>query len=177
MVPEIPAAFRGRHPRLLILDVDGVLTSNHIYLDGEGREWKPFYVPDGTGIRLVAGVGVEVAFLSGRASPVVHRRAEELGVARHVSGVDDKAAAVRDMLRATGIPRESAVYVGDDLVDLPPMREVELPVAVANAHPLVQRAAIAVTARAGGDGAVREVCEWILVTRGDWSKVLERYAQ
>ncbi len=167
-VPRIPPAFAGVQPQILILDVDGVLTSNVVYLDGGQGEWKPFFIPDGTGIRLLGSVGVRVAFVSGRASAAVHRRAEELGVFRHLSGVGLKGPVVRGLLDETGIAKDQAVYVGDDLQDLSAMEEVGLPVAVANAHPEVKTRAVAVTEKAGGDGAVREVCEWILVARGDW---------
>ncbi|MEE8142700.1 MAG: HAD hydrolase family protein [Planctomycetota bacterium] len=175
----IPPAFRGAMerdagPELLILDVDGVLTNNIILLDGDGGEWKPFYVPDGTGIHLLQIVGVKVALVSGRLSAVVHRRAKELGIDWHLSGVRDKSKAVRDILNQAGASREHAVYVGDDLIDIPAMREVDLPVAVANAPEEVRRESVAVTRAQGGQGAVREVCEWILAARGEWARVLEK---
>lgn len=171
----MPDAFQGKHPRLLILDVDGVLTSNDVWIDGLGSEWKAFHVPDGTGIRLLQEVGVGLALISGRRSEVVHRRAEELGISHHLSGVHDKAQAVRELLAAQEVGSSDVVYVGDDLVDLPPMQIVGLPVAVANAHALVLEAACAVTRNAGGAGAVREVCEWILHARGEWGLALKRY--
>ncbi|MGE3164540.1 MAG: KdsC family phosphatase [Planctomycetota bacterium] len=175
MSSEIPAAFRGSHPRLLILDVDGVLTDNQIWLNGEEGEWKAFFVPDGTGLRLLQLVGVEVAFVSGRASAVVHRRAREMKIERHHSGVHRKGEFVVDLLAETAVPAEQAVFVGDDLIDIPAMQAVRLPVAVANAHADVRKAACAVTTRPGGEGAVREVCEWILAARGEWELAKERY--
>ena len=177
MISDTPPPFREHPPAILILDVDGVLTSNRILLDGEGREWKPFFIPDGAGIKWLQGAGVEVVLVSGRPSPVVARRASELGISHHLDGVHDKAPAVQALLRELDIAAEAAVYVGDDLIDLPPMRAAGLPVAVANAHPQVCRAAVAVTTREGGSGAVREVCEWILAARGEWTRIVERYAQ
>lgn len=171
----MPAPFEGCRPSLLILDVDGVLTDNRIWLNGDGEEWKAFHVPDGTGIVLMKQAGVELALLSGRASGVVHRRAEELGIQRHLSGIHTKESAVDDILAETGIDAKDTVYVGDDLIDLPPMRKVGLPVAVANAHPMVKETACAVTRAEGGRGAVREVCEWILHARGEWSDAVRRY--
>lgn len=175
MSSEIPAAFRGSKPRLLVLDVDGVLTNNRIWLDGGDDEWKAFFVPDGTGLRLVQLVGVEVAFVSGRKSEVVHRRAREMKIDRHYSGVHKKGEFVTALLAETGVLADQAVFVGDDLIDIPAMKSVGLPVAVANAHEEVRAVACAVTTRAGGEGAVREVCEWILAGRGEWELAKARY--
>lgn len=175
MTRALPPIFRGRHPEILILDVDGVLTPNLIYLDGEGQEWKPFFVPDGTGLRLIQVVGVKTALLSGRASRATHKRAEELAIDWYRSGIHDKGAATRELLEESGIGPDKAVYVGDDLVDLPAMDAVGIPVAVANARPEVIERAAAVTECEGGRGAVREVCEWILHARGEWDTAMRRY--
>ena len=175
MEEPIPAPFQGCRPSLLVLDVDGVLTDNRIWLNGAGDEWKAFHVPDGTGIVLLKQAGIELALVSGRASAVVHRRAEELGIERHLSGIHTKEAAVEEILADTGIDAKDTVYIGDDLIDIPPMRKVGLPVAVANAHPMVKETACAVTKTEGGRGAVREVCEWILHARGEWCDAVERY--
>lgn len=166
---NIPPAFRGRRPELLILDVDGVLTPNLIYLDGNGNEWKPFYVPDGVGLTMLREAGVRIAFLSGRPSEATHARAKSLRIDWHRTGVSEKGPATRALIDEAGTTPEATVYVGDDLIDLPAMREVGLPVAVADARPQVLEAAAAVTSADGGRGAVREVCEWILVARGDWN--------
>ncbi len=153
---------------MLILDVDGVLTPNLIYLDGNGNEWKPFYVPDGAGLSMLRQVGVRVAFLSGRPSQATHARAEALKIDWHLTGVAEKGRATLDLIDKAGTTPEATVYVGDDLIDLPAMKEVGLPIAVANARPQVLERAVAVTTAEGGRGAVREVCEWILRARGDW---------
>ncbi len=175
MNQDLPPPFRGARPEILILDVDGVLTPNLVYLNDEGREWKPFFVPDGLGIRLVQRFGVPVAFVSGRKSDATRHRAEELDVKWLQTGVVDKASEVNRLLADLGVARQDAVFVGDDLIDLPAMRAVDLPVAVPNAHEEVRRVACAVTSEPGGKGAVREVCEWILKARGDWNRVLEGY--
>ena len=113
--------------------------------------------------------------LSGRRSEVTHRRARELGIDWHKSGISDKGSATQELLRELDVAAENAVYVGDDLIDLPAMNIVGFPVAVANARPQVLDAARAVTTQPGGEGAVREVCEWILHSRGDWDRALGAY--
>ena len=122
-------------------------------------------------------VGVPTALISGRKSEVTHRRARELSIDWHKSGISDKGTATRELLRESGVDPKHAVYVGDDLIDLPAMELVGMPVAVANARPHVLRAACAVTRSCGGEGAVREVCEWILHARGDWERALGAYLQ
>lgn len=171
--PDPPAAFREHPPEFLVLDVDGVLTDNSITLDEEGRETKRFHVPDGQGIKLLQRAGVEVALLSGRKSAVVDARARELGIARAESGVTDKSARIEALLADTGADPARTVYVGDDWIDIGPMRRVGLPVAVQNAIPAVCAIAVAVTTRGGGAGAVREVCDWILEARGDYARITE----
>ncbi|MFQ5653996.1 MAG: KdsC family phosphatase [Planctomycetota bacterium] len=177
MSPEIPPSFGDTRPELLILDVDGVLTPNQIFVSEEGGEWKPFFVPDGTGLKLLLQNGVQVALISGRPSRAVEHRARELGIAHCETGVRAKGRAVTTLLERTGVSPSAAVYAGDDLIDLAAMGEVGLPVAVRNAHPEVIRRAVAVTHREGGRGAVREICEWILRARGDWEHVLEGYLE
>jgi 3-deoxy-D-manno-octulosonate 8-phosphate phosphatase (KDO 8-P phosphatase) len=172
-----PAPLVAAPPELLILDVDGVLTDNLISLDGEGRERKSFFVPDGTGLHLLRRAGVPVALLSGRRSAVVEARARELAIDHAYSGILDKGPKVDEIIAAIGASAARTVYVGDDWIDLAPMRRVGLPIAVANAIPEVKTAAIAVTSRAGGAGAVREICHWILRARGDWDRIIEEVSR
>ncbi|MGA1487619.1 MAG: KdsC family phosphatase [Planctomycetota bacterium] len=157
-----PGPFRESPPRLLILDVDGVLTDNSIWLDGQGNEMKRFHVPDGAGIRRLLRAGIPVALVSGRRSAVVEARARELGIEHAWSGVEHKGPKVLEIMASLQVDPARTVFVGDDLVDLSAMAEVGLPVAVANAIPEVKAAAVAETTCAGGAGAVREVCDWIL---------------
>ena len=160
-----PPIFLEHPPELLVLDVDGVLTDNTIWLDANGAEQKRFFVPDGTGIRRIQRAGVPVALVSGRKSGVVDARAKELGIEHAYSGVIEKTPRVEAIIAATGVRADRTVYMGDDWIDLDPMGAVGLPVAVANAIREVKEIAIAVTTIPGGFGAVREVCDWILLAR------------
>ncbi|HYL02108.1 MAG TPA: HAD-IIIA family hydrolase [Steroidobacteraceae bacterium] len=152
----------ARAIRLLVLDVDGVLTDGRLYYGPHGEALKVFDVRDGLGLRQLAGAGVELAVISGRRSIMVSRRCRELGV-RHVhQGAPDKLAIFERLRGRLGLAAGACACVGDDLPDLPLMRAVGLAFAVADAHPRVRRAADLVTRRAGGHGAVREVCELLL---------------
>jgi 3-deoxy-D-manno-octulosonate 8-phosphate phosphatase (KDO 8-P phosphatase) len=151
--------------RLLVLDVDGVLTDGRLWFGPDGEALKAFHVRDGVGIKAVLGAGVEVGIISGRRSAAVERRAAELGL-RHVrQGCDNKAEALRQLTAALGVPADATACVGDDTPDLPMMALVALPIAVADAHPDVLAAARHVTRAAGGAGAVREVCDLLLDAR------------
>ncbi len=151
--------------RALVLDVDGVLTDGGLYYGERGEAMKRFDVRDGLGLRRVREAGLLVAFITGEDTPIVLRRAEKLGVRDVRLGIEDKLAALEEVLAARGIAPEEAAYMGDDLTDLPPMGRAGLAVAVADAAPEVLRAAHWVTRRAGGSGAVREVCDAILAQR------------
>jgi YrbI family 3-deoxy-D-manno-octulosonate 8-phosphate phosphatase len=161
--------------RLLVLDVDGVLTDGGIVYSDAGAEIKRFHVRDGSGIKYWCRAGHRCAFLSGRASPVVERRAAELGVGTVRLGAKVKLPVFREILEALQVTAEETIYVGDDLPDLPPMREAGLAVAVAGAVAEVRDAADAATEHSGGDGAVREVVEAVLQAQGRWDGILERY--
>ena len=163
----VPEPFLASPPELLILDVDGVLTDNTIWLDEDGREQKRFFVPDGTGIYRLGQVGVPVALVSGRPSGVVDARAKELRLEHAYSGVEKKLPKVQEIIETLGLSAERTVYMGDDWIDAAPMRYVGLPVAVSNAIREIHELAIATTSVPGGAGAVREVCDWILRARGD----------
>ncbi|HUH00184.1 MAG TPA: HAD hydrolase family protein [Gammaproteobacteria bacterium] len=151
--------------RLAVFDVDGVFTDGLIWMGSDGVELKAFSVRDGVGIKQLLAAGIEVAIISGRASPAVDRRMAELGVRRVVQGCDDKAGALAALLRDTGLEPGQAAYLGDDTPDLPAMRVVGLPAAVADAHPDVRAAGLWVSAQPGGRGAVREFCEMLLEAR------------
>ncbi|MEC9476298.1 MAG: HAD hydrolase family protein [Planctomycetota bacterium] len=174
MKPEIPNPIQVCQPQLLVLDVDGVLTDNSLWMSADGTEWKQFHVPDGAGIRWLLEAGIGVALISGRESTVTRQRAHELGIEEVHTGIADKAACLEQLLERTGVAARNTVYVGDDLIDLPPMSMVGVSVAVANSRPQVLEQATVVTGRSGGQGAVREVCEWILVARGLWQQRSEQ---
>lgn len=151
--------------RLAVFDIDGVFTDGRIWMGSDGVEYKAFSVRDGVGIKQLLAAGIEVAIISGRASTAVDRRMAELGVRRVVQGCDNKAGALADILRDTGVDASQAAYLGDDTPDLPAMRLVGLPGAVADAHPDVRAAVRWVSTQPGGFGAVREFCEMLLGAR------------
>ncbi len=169
----------ARRIRLLGLDVDGVLTDNGVFIGPVGGarvELKRFDIQDGLGLILLRTAGLPVIWLSGRSSDATTLRATELRVEEllQVPG-PRKLLALDELLTRRGIAWEHVAYVGDDLADLPILRRVGLPIAVANAVPDVKGVAKYVTQAAGGHGAVREVVELLLRARGEWADVLERY--
>jgi len=161
--------------RLLLLDVDGVLTDGRIILDDRDAETKFFYAQDGSGIKYLLRSGLKCAFISGRKSAAVSRRAEELGIEDCYQDAKDKMVAYEKILQKFGLKDEEAAYVADDLTDLPLLRRVGLSVAVADAAEEVKQASIYVTTRPGGRGAVREVTQLILKAQGKWQEILLRY--
>lgn len=171
--PEVLA--RARNVRLVILDVDGVLTDGRILYGIGGMELKAFDVQDGHGVKLFHRMGLRTAILTGRTSDIVTRRAEELGIADVVQGSHDKLAAYRELLARHGLADAQAACVGDDVTDLPLLARVGLAVAVPGAVPEARAAAHYVTRRRGGRGAVREVLDLILKAQGLWDQVLARY--
>ena len=161
--------------RLLILDVDGVLTDGGIYLDAEGRELKRFNVHDGTGIKWAMRAGLTVAIISGRDSAVVKARAKELGIEHVHVGAKIKLDAYDALMQGLPFNDSEVCYIGDDCPDLPVMRRVGYAVAVPNARDEVKQAAAHVTTSPGGSGAVRELVELILRSQGKWAGIMERY--
>lgn len=159
---------RAQRVKALVLDVDGVLTDGKVlYLPG-GEEGRVFHVRDGLGIQLMRAGQVPVAFISGRDSEVVRRRAAELGVEHVFLGIQDKVAAYESLLKALALQDPDVAYVGDDLPDLPLLERCGLGFAVADAAPQVRSAAHVVLRAGGGQGAVREACERILKAKGAW---------
>ncbi|NJD62872.1 MAG: HAD family hydrolase [Deltaproteobacteria bacterium] len=169
------AAEKAARVRLFLLDVDGVLTDGGIILDGDGRETKRFHVRDGHGIKMLQRAGVGVGIITGRTSEVVAVRAKELGISLVRQGAVDKVASWREILASTGVPPAETAYVGDDIVDVPLMRQVGFAATVADAESYVRDAADFVSTRAGGHGAVREIIEFVLRSGGAWDKVASRY--
>ena len=154
--------------RLLILDVDGVMTDGRIILDGQGEETKNFHVRDGQGLNLLIRAGIEVVIISGRQSRAVEHRAKELGIREVYQGVKNKVRVLEELIQRKGLEKEQVCCVGDDLPDLPLFREVGISIAVADAVPELLDAATFITKKRGGKGAVREVCEWILKASHQW---------
>ena len=169
---KLSANRRAALVEALVFDVDGVLTRGDIIYASEG-EWKTFNVQDGMGFELARMAGLKLALFSGRASTAVRRRARELHVHALVEGVKDKGAAFGELLEKLGVPAACVCYVGDDLVDIPAMAVAGFPVAVANAADDVRKVAAWVTKKRGGDGAAREVIEYVLKAKGLWPTVLK----
>ncbi len=151
--------------RLLVLDVDGVLTDGRLYFGPEGELCKSFHVRDGHGIRQLLAAGVQVAVISGRQSPATRRRCEELGIAHVHEGVADKAAEFLRLSARLGVAPAECACIGDDVTDVALFARAGLAVAVADAHPGALAAAHRRTRGMGGAGAVREVCDWLLAAR------------
>ena len=162
--------------KLLFLDVDGVLTDGTIHLSASGEETKVFHARDGYGLKLLVANGVEVALISGRKSGAVEKRASELGIGLVFQGVKEKEAVCRELLEKRGLTKEEIASVGDDLPDLSLFAFSGVRIAVADAAEELLDAADAVTHKKGGDGAVREVCEWILKLQSKWVKAVDKGA-
>ena len=156
---------------LLLLDVDGVLTDGRIIIDDRGIETKQFYVRDGQGIALLLQAGIDVGFLSARKSASVRRRAKELGVHLVREGVRDKVEAYSEIKRRAGLKDDQIAYVGDDIIDMPILREAGLAVSVRDGWPGLKQAVDYVTSANGGQGAVREVAELLLKTQRKWRTI------
>ena len=169
------AAEKAAGVRLFLLDVDGVLTDGGIVYDSAGVETKRFHVRDGHGIKMLQKAGVEVGIITGRNSEVVSIRANELGISIVRQGSSDKVATWREILAEKGLSPRDTSYVGDDIVDLPLLREVGFAAAVSDSESYVKDAADYVSARPGGRGAVREIIEFLLKSSGAWEKIASRY--
>lgn len=153
---------KARNIRMLIVDVDGVLTDGGLQFDNHGEEYKTFNSLDGHGIRMLLDQGIEVAVITGRESGIVRHRMQDLGVTRIYQGYRDKLPALEELLAHSGLSNEQVAYVGDDLPDLPVMRRIGLAIAVANAHAFVRQHCDMVTENRGGGGAVREITDFLL---------------
>lgn len=156
---------RAAAVRLLICDVDGVLSDGLIYMGNQGEELKAFNVRDGYGIRCLLTADIEVAIITGRTAKLVEDRAKTLGITHLYQGQSDKLLAFGTLLDTLSLSAEQVAYIGDDLIDAPVMARVGLSVAVADAHPLLLPQAHYTTRIAGGRGAVRELCDLILLAQ------------
>ena len=170
-----PFAFRARRIALILMDVDGVLTSGGITFVEGSAEAKTYDVKDGVGISIARRVGLRTGVISGRGGPAVARRAEELGMHEVHLRVPDKLATYDRILRRQKLVDAQVCYIGDDLTDLAILGRAGMPVAVADARPEVIRRALFVTGAAGGRGAVREVIDAILKAQGKWDDVLRGF--
>ena len=151
--------------KLLILDVDGVLTDGRLWMGDNGAEYKAFNVKDGHGLKALMHNGTDVAVITGRRSSAVDRRMGELGINHYYAGQNDKIAAFNELLQLLALQPSQVAYVGDDEPDVPVMQLVALPVAVGDAHESAKTAAGWITRGNGGAGAVREVCDLLMAAR------------
>jgi len=161
--------------KLLLLDVDGVMTDGRIIYDNDGGEFKTFDVKDGHGLKLVQRAGIQVGIITGRQSEVVSIRAAELGIDLVYQGVKVKLEPFREILDKLSLSPDEVAYVGDDIVDLPVMRQVGFAATVADAVDDIKPFADMVAKRCGGRGAVREICDYILKESGRWADVAQHY--
>lgn len=168
---------RAKVLKLLVLDVDGVLTDGKLYLSDSGEEIKAFNTLDGHGLKMLKASGVDVAIITGRKSRLVEVRAKNLGIAHLYQGIEDKLSAFRELIGTLGLQPQQTAFMGDDLVDLPAMRRSGLALTVPAAPALVKQNAHYVCQRSGGDGAVREVCELIMQAQGTFDAQVAPYLE
>jgi 3-deoxy-D-manno-octulosonate 8-phosphate phosphatase (KDO 8-P phosphatase) len=166
---------RAAKIRLLICDVDGVLTNGQLFFTPTGDELKGFHARDGHGIKLIQRAGIETAVISGRKSPAVALRMESLGVRHVYQGHEHKLAAFEELLEKLKLTPEQACFIGDDLLDLTLLRRVGLSVAVADAHFSIRNTVHHITHLPGGHGAVREICDLILHAQDKLATIVESY--
>jgi 3-deoxy-D-manno-octulosonate 8-phosphate phosphatase (KDO 8-P phosphatase) len=160
--------------QMVLLDVDGVLTSGEIIYSDSGEQIKIFNVKDGLGIRLLKKAGIQVGIITGRRGKALQHRCDNLGIDLIFDGIRDKEKTLDDISAKTGVPYASMAFIGDDLPDVPVMKKVGLAVAVGDASETVRQHAHMITRAHGGKGAVREVCESILIAQGLWDDLIQR---
>lgn len=161
--------------RLVIFDVDGVLTDGSLFYGDDGQEYKAFNSRDGHGMKMLQSTGVEIGIITGRTSRVVQLRMENLGISHVFQGKLDKLPAFDDLTGKLGLSNEQVAYVGDDVVDLPILVRVGLAIAVQDAHPLVKQHSHWITPSPGGRAAARDVCELIMQAQGNLEALLNSY--
>ncbi len=166
---------RLKNIKLLILDVDGVMTDGGLTIGDDGQEYKTFHSHDGLGMKLLKASGVSLAIITGRTSNVVKKRAESTGVAHFYQGAEDKLEAFHDLMKTSGLQPEQCAFMGDDVVDLPPMLQCGLAIAVPDSPQLLLERVHYVTRKSGGRGAVREVCELIMQAQGTFDAQMAQF--
>jgi 3-deoxy-D-manno-octulosonate 8-phosphate phosphatase (KDO 8-P phosphatase) len=175
MVTPLAHIERAARVKVMIFDVDGVLTDGSLTYGPDGEVTKTFYVLDGLGIQLLNRTGVQTAIISARTSPIVIRRASDLGITHVFQGQHDKRLAFVELLARTGVAAAECGYIGDDVIDLPLLTRVGFAVTVPSGHPEVQHRAHYVTTNPGGRGAVREVCDMVMRAQGTYEQALAPY--
>lgn len=173
-LPDSPKS-RASRLKLMTFDVDGVLTQGSLFLTEEGVEMKAFNGPDGVGMRMMQKAGITLAIISGRKARCVELRAQDLDIEFVYQGIENKWQAMQELLASLGISADEAGFMGDDVVDLPVMNACGFSAAPADSQELVKRHARLISSKAGGRGAVREVCEFILDAQGKLDAALAPY--
>jgi 3-deoxy-D-manno-octulosonate 8-phosphate phosphatase (KDO 8-P phosphatase) len=166
---------RARRIRLMVFDVDGVLTDGSLHFGADGEMIKTFNVLDGHGIKLLQQSGVVTAIISARQSALVARRAADLGITHVQQGVHDKLSGYQALLAECGVEAEACGFIGDDVIDLPVLTRVGFAASVPNGHPEVRSRVHYITTASGGRGAVRELCDFILRAQGNYEAALAPY--
>jgi len=161
--------------KLLVLDVDGILSDGKLYFTNSGEEIKAFNTMDGLGLKLLMQAGIEVALITGRKSEIVNTRARNLGIRHVFQCSDDKVGILDELVKKLGMDYSSVAYAGDDLPDLACIKKAQLGITVPNGHFLLKESADAVTTREGGQGAVREICDWILQAQGKFDDAVRPF--
>ncbi|MFL6671764.1 MAG: KdsC family phosphatase [Massilia sp.] len=175
MVTPLAHMERAARVKVMIFDVDGVLTDGSLTYGPDGETTKTFYVLDGLGIQLLQKTGVQTAIISARNSPIVVKRAADLGITHVHQGIHDKRIAFARLLEATGVTAAQCGYIGDDVIDLPLFTRVGFAVTVPTGHPEMRHRAHYVTTAPGGRGAVREVCDMVMRAQGTYEQALAPY--
>jgi 3-deoxy-D-manno-octulosonate 8-phosphate phosphatase (KDO 8-P phosphatase) len=168
---------KAKKIKMLVLDVDGVLTDGKLFFDNDGNEYKAFHARDGHGLKLLRHTGVEVAVISGRNSPIVAQRMKMLGIEYVYQGHENKRSAFGDILQKCALKPNETAFMGDDILDLPIMRQAGLAITVKDANFAVKPYVDWCTESLGGQGAVREVCDFLMQAQGTFEAVLSAYLQ
>lgn len=166
---------KARNIKLVIFDVDGVLTDGSLFLGDDGQEYKAFHSRDGLGMKMLQASGVELGIITARSSGVVKHRMGSLGIKHVYQGRHDKLAAFRELLAMLLLDAEQVAYVGDDVVDLPVLRNAGLAIAVQDAHPIAKQHAHWQTPHGGGCGAARDVCDLIMEAQGTLQAQIDKF--
>lgn len=174
-IPSKDILSSAKNIKLLLLDVDGVLTDGKLYYGNSGEELKAFNIQDGLGIKLLQQAGIQVGIITGRVSALLQRRADELGISPVIQGREDKLTALRELLQGMNLGLNEIAFMGDDLPDLSVINTVGLGITVANASSTLTTEAAWQTRRSGGDGAVREAAEMILRAQNKFDALVEQF--
>jgi len=171
--PDLLVA-KARQIKLLVCDVDGVFSDGRVYMGNQGEELKTFHTRDGYGVKALMATGIEVAVITGRNSAIVAQRMQALGISQLIQGCDDKLPAFQQIVAELALAPEQCAYIGDDLIDWPVMAECGLSVCVADGHPWLRQQADYTTRTRGGEGAVRELCDLLMLSQGSFGTTVGR---